>query len=371
MTKPIRHPESNPLNSALNQLNEQAIMLEQRTSSGYKHYKGISNSLRVLAQQQHNNRFIWLNLPEGIDSLLMERMLWFRYQVALYYDDILEEFHILPFTLSSDKEDNLDYYNRYNWITPTPFNGKSLDQKNSKRNRKNNYLEKITKKVVHDIPFVGNFEEAMEMAKESAVIINDYSSSTAQYATPMAILQQSFVEAQTESLKLTRRSLLNSTPMKWVRFKTEADAENFNDIQDAYNNQILESDKQFVGFSADLDFQESGSTNPADVTSFWAAYEALDNLRLKTLGISSDGAVQKRAQMLQSELALDNISSQHPLLDSWMQRIQACAIINAIWDLGITCELNIGGMEGSGEQENSDNDGIDMGDNPGGENETN
>ena len=207
--------------------------------------------------------------------------------------------------------------------------------------------------------------------REGAVIINDYTSSTAQFAMPQAIQQQSFVEAQAEILKLTRRSMLNSVAMKWIRFKTEADAENFNEIQDAYNLQITESDKQFVGFNADLDFQESGNTNPADVTSFWAAYEALDNVRLKTLGISSDGQVQKRAQMLQSELALDNISSQHPLLDAWMQRIQACAIINAVWNLGITCELNMGDDQEQQSSEDNDKDGQAMGDNPGGSDETN
>lgn len=371
MSKPVkRFPDSNPVNVALNQLNMQQLQLQERTSKGLKHYNQIAAALRTLSQQQHNNRFIWLNLPEGLDSQLIERMLWFRYQLAFFYDDTLKEFHILPFTLSSENEDSLDFYNRYNYITPIPFNGKSLSK--GDKVPKNVYLSKISKKVIKSVPFVESKEEAIDLIKNGAVIINDYTASTAQFALPMAVQQQSFIEAQAEILKLTRRALLNSVSMKWVRFNNEADAESFNEIQDAYNLQITESDKQFVGFNANMDFQESGNTNPADVTSFWAAYEALDNLRLKTLGISNDGQVQKRAQMLQSELALDNISSQHPLLDAWMQRIQACAIINAVWNLGITCELQLGDGQGQQGSEDSDRDGQPMGDNPeGGSDETN
>ncbi len=364
MSKKYKYNPSAPANvldAALVQLNHQHDnLLTKLESKGLKQYNNIASDLRVLAQQQHNNRFVWLNLPEGIDSNLLERMLYFRYQLMFYYDEVLNEFHILPFTLKSKNDDQIDFYGRYNYVQPVSFNGKST----SGKGERNRYLANVTKTVIHDIPFVENKEEAIKLAKEGAVLIFDYTSQVAQYAIPKAVTQQSFVEAETEILKFTRRSLLNSIAMKWVRFQSEADAENFNELQDAYNMQITKTDRQFVGFNANMEFQESGNTNPSDTTAFWAAFEALDNLRLKTLGISSDGSVQKKAQMLQAEMALDGISTQHPLLDAWAQRLKACAIINAVWGLGITCELNIGGDQTNTEQSDNDKDDQTMGDNP-------
>lgn len=354
---------ANVLDAALVQMNFQHDTLKERTKTkrALRQYNVIANSIRVTAQQQHNNRFIWANLPKGLDGQLIERMLWFRYQLMFYYDDVLKEFHILPFSLYSKDEDQIDFYGRYNYVTPVSFNGKSLQ---AGEKGKHQYLGNVRRKVVHDIPFVNSYEEAIECAKQSAVLLFDYTSQVAQFAVPAAVLQQSFVEAETEILKMTRRALLNSIAMKWVRFKSEADADNFNELQDAYNLMLLETDKQFVGFSSELEIQESGNQNPSDITSFWAAYEALDNLRLKTLGISSDGSVQKKAQMLQAEMALDGLSTQYPLLDAWFQRIRACAIINSIWNLGITCELNMGDSEQQDQTNEQDGEDNEMGDNP-------
>ena len=89
----------------------------------------IRRNLRIMDEQEAVNRFKWYNLPDGIDGQLLERILYYRGQAILFYDDTLEKFFFLPYALSG----TIDPYGRFLQVKALPFlGGTTTDDKNGK-----------------------------------------------------------------------------------------------------------------------------------------------------------------------------------------------------------------------------------------------
>ena len=81
-------------------------------------FKGeIKKNLRVLDEQNAIHRYVWYDLPPGLDGELIERMLYLRGQLAFFYLEPLNRFYCLPYALAGD----IDVYGRYLKITPLIF----------------------------------------------------------------------------------------------------------------------------------------------------------------------------------------------------------------------------------------------------------
>ena len=79
----------------------------------------IKKQLRILDEQNAVNRFTWYNLPSGLNSRLMERILYYRGQGMFF--KLQDKFYFLPYALDG----SIDVYGRFTDVTPLPFNGKS------------------------------------------------------------------------------------------------------------------------------------------------------------------------------------------------------------------------------------------------------
>ena len=87
--------------------------------------QGIKHVLRIQDEQDAITRYKWYNLPSGITSELLERILYYRGQGMFFYMDADEKFYFLPYTLAG----SIDVYGRFTEVTPLPFNGPTKDDK--------------------------------------------------------------------------------------------------------------------------------------------------------------------------------------------------------------------------------------------------
>ena len=85
----------------------------------------IKRVLRIIDEQDAVERFHWVNLPDGIDGELIERVLYYRGQGAFFFMETDGKFYFLPYALDG----SIDVYGRYTGITPLPFNGSASDEK--------------------------------------------------------------------------------------------------------------------------------------------------------------------------------------------------------------------------------------------------
>ena len=64
--------------------------------SGSKLKEGIKRALRILDEQDAINRGKWYNIPCDLTSQDLERLLYYKGQLCLFYSKDLEQFFILP-----------------------------------------------------------------------------------------------------------------------------------------------------------------------------------------------------------------------------------------------------------------------------------
>ena len=86
--------------------------------------QSIRKQLRVLDEQNAVNCFKWMNLPTGLSSQELERLLYYRGQLAFFYLKELNQFFILPYALDG----TIDAYGRFNTIHPVPIASGSQDK---------------------------------------------------------------------------------------------------------------------------------------------------------------------------------------------------------------------------------------------------
>ena len=83
---------------------------------------------RIIDEQDAVNRGKWYNLPNGITSQELERLLYYKGQLAFFYFEELDSFYFMPYALDG----TIDFYGRYNIIHPVPMtSGKEEKEKAS------------------------------------------------------------------------------------------------------------------------------------------------------------------------------------------------------------------------------------------------
>lgn len=326
----------------------------------------IKQSLRVRGQSQFYTRFIWKGLPEGVDSQQIERMLYYRGLLGMFYDEEYG-FLILPVIQQSNASTNaINFMGRWKYAKPVPFNGSGEDKKKTDNNKTESLvLASITpKKVLWSVPFIEaetdeKFEEdAKELMKNSCVLLYDYTPQINEIPTSRQTLEDPFYEGETEIIKMIRTASLNSTGIQWVRVSNEAEAQVMKDQFKIYDEMILNG-MRYLCISSTTEIQEGATVSTAQMQEFWASWQSLENLRMSCIGLSNDGVQQKTQYQNIQEQSLDNIGNNPVLLDGWLQRVKFCTIANALWGLSLGVEVagmdTTGASNGQEETESADN----------------
>lgn len=317
----------------------------------------VKKQLRILDEQNAINRYVWRNLPQGLNSQLMERVLYYKGQGAFFYMEALDKFFFLPYTLSAIEGTGLDCYGRFTGITPLPFNGST-----SADGKPKPWIQGLQFKPEYDI--VMPEELTLEQFTNSCVLISDYSNQYSQTNIARQIIQDPVLDVMSDIIPFMRTALLNSTGIDAMRVQSEDEQSNVEAASRALDQAAL-TGKKWIPVVGSVDFQTLTSAATGKTEEFMLALQSLDNYRLSLYGLKNGGLFQKKSHMLESEQDMNAGNVGLIMQDGLTLRKQACDIINSIWGLGVYVEVAepVIGIDRnmSGEiQDDSDNEEAEM-----------
>ena len=318
--------------------------------------ENVKKALRLIDEQDAVNRYTWYNLPCNITSQELERMLYYKGQLAFFYMEDLDEFYFMPYALDG----TIDFYGRFNTIHPVPMT--SGEEKAGKAQAE--LLSQIKLKCIYGIKLPEDLK-AEDLTK-SAVLLHDYSKQLSQTIIPRQIINDGIIDIEAECIPFMRTALIEETGVMGVRVQ---DADQAAAVQDGANslvNAAMNGD-MYVPIVGQMEFQELTNGGTGKAEDYMLAMQSLDNFRLSLYGIDNGGLFEKKAHELQSEADINGGPVGLVLQDGLSIRQNFCNIVNSIWGLGIWCEPaeNVTGADLNGDglmydrNENNENGGID------------
>ena len=297
--------------------------------------EGMKALFRIIDEQDAVTRYQWWNLPCDITSQELERMIYYKGQLAFFYFEPLDQFFFMPYTLTSESGvgTGIDFYGRYRMIHPVPFvNGTAAETK-SQYKAQTELLSGIKLKVHYDIPL-----EPVD-PYHSAVLVHDYTKQLSQNVISRQVLNDPLLDVMADTIPLMRTALFNSSGVLAMRVNSQDEQSNVMAANQAIDTAVLNG-QRYIPVLGNIDFQELAGGETAKAEEFLMALQSLDNLRLSTLGLDSGGLFQKKAHMLESENSMNAGHARSALDDGLMIRQHMCDVANAIWGLGMSCEIS-------------------------------
>lgn len=297
---------------------------------GYK--EGIRKQLRVLDEQDAVNRYVWYNLPMDLQSQEVERMLYYRGQLAFFYFKEKEEFYFMPYALDG----GIDFYGRFNSIHPVPMAEGVTDEEKKALAMQRNLLSMKKLKCVYDIH---SDELKEEDLYDSCVLLRDYTNQLSQTVIPRQQLNDPLLGIMANCIPYMNTALKNSTGVQGIRTNNQDEQSNVNAANETIDKAALNG-RKYVGITGSLDFQDLAGGQVAKAEEFMMAMQSLDNFRLSTYGLDNGGLYSKKAYVNQdTQSAMTGGLASAPLQDGLTIRQHFCDIVNSIWGLGIWCEI--------------------------------
>lgn len=303
----------------------------------------IMKLLRIMDEQDAVNRYVWHNLPCNISSQELERMIYYKGQLAFFYMEPLDEFFFMPYALDG----GLDFYGRFKTIHPVPFSNGSSDTEKKEIERQRNYLSTLKLDVVYDVP-----DELMPYNNviKSCVLLHDYSKQLSQTVIPSQTLMDPLLDIMSDCIPFMHTTLMNSTGTMGMRVNGEDEQANVWAANDSIKAAALTGNK-YVPIVGRVDFQDLTSGQVAQAEEFIMAMQSLDNFRKQLRGIPNGGLYQKKAHMLESEQQMNGSPAESPLEDGLHIRQRFCDIANSIFGTVMSCDIaeSISGVDMNGD----------------------
>lgn len=295
----------------------------------------IRKQLRIIDEQDAVNRFTWYNLPEGLNSRLLERVLYYRGQGMFF--KMNDKFYFLPYALDG----GIDLYGRFEEVTPLPFNG-------STSNKEEPIIKGLTYSPVYDVVLPEDFIDAegkpdtiklMEKLDKSCVLLKDYTEQISQTNIPRQQLQDPLLDIMSECIPFMRTNLINSTGVQGLKVGDASEYSNVLAANKIIDKAALEGNR-YVPITATMDLQDLSGSQVGRSEEYMLAMQSLDNYRLSLYGLENGGLFQKKSHILQAEQELNMGNIGLVMRDCLQNRQEFCDIVNSIWGLGIWCEAS-------------------------------
>lgn len=289
--------------------------------------------LRIIDEQDAVNRGRWFNLPDGISSQELERMLYYRGNLCFFYYKELGKFYFMPYALDG----TIDFYKRYNTIHPIPFSYGEEDKKGKTYKSQLNVLSNLKLKCIYDV-ITDEDEITEELLTKSCVLLTDYSKQWSETIIPRQQIQEPILKVMSEIIPFMRTGLIKRTGVEAIRVQ---DADQKDEVEDA--NKSIEisakTGRPFMPVVGAVEMQELGTTAGNNTAQeYMLALQSLDNFRLSAYGIENGGLFEKKAHELEKEQAINNTPVGLVMQDAVSIRQRFCNIVNSIWGLGIWYE---------------------------------
>ena len=293
----------------------------------------IKKQLRILDEQDAVNRFTWYNLPSGLNSRLMERILYYKGQGMFF--KLQDKFYFLPYALDG----TIDVYGRFTEVTPLPFNGTSK----AKDGKELPWITGLKRKCLYEVEIPDDYisedgevlvDKILETQDTSCVLIKEYTEQTSQTNISRQILQDPILDVMADMFPFMRTALLNSTGIQGMRVTSQEEYTNVEAASRAVNRAALEG-KKYIPVVGNVDFQDLTGGATLKSEEFLLAMQSLDNYRLSLYGLDNGGLFQKKSHMLEAEQSMNSGNTGLVFRDSLQCRQDACTIINSVWGLNM------------------------------------
>lgn len=288
--------------------------------------KQIRMAIRVLDEQNAINRYVWYNLPSGIDGQLLERILYYKGQGAFFYIESLEKFFFLPYALNG----TIDVYGRFKAITPLPFNGSATTEDSP-------ISKNITRFPVYKI-IEDTDDYDFDFFMDGCVLLSDYSKQISQTIIPRKDLNEPILDMMSEAFPFARTSLLANCGVKGMRVNDEDQQAQVKEASRALVRAGLNGDP-WIPIVAPTEMQDLTNGSALKSQEYLQYMQALDNFRLSLYGLKNGGIFEKDSAYVNT-ITAGNIQNNVGLVyqDGLTIRQKFCDIVNSIWGLGIWCE---------------------------------
>ena len=299
-------------------------------------------ALRIKDEQNAVMRYSWYNLPDGLNGELVERMLYYRGQLAFAYVKDLQRFLLLPYTLCGGKDNAsaLDAYARYSSVKLVAFSGtdqvKAKEEENAKRKSLTTILSALTFNVRYEVQ-EGQIEERDIF--ESAVLLKDYTSQLSETNIPRREIQDPILDLEAACFAYANTAMINSTGVEGMRVNGEDEESNVWQMNRSIEKAALNGEKA-VPVTGAIEWQELTGGKVATSDQFMVMAQAIDNERLSLYGLENGGLYQKKTYVNDSQTQMNSGSPSDVYHNGLMIRQNFCDIVNSIWGLGIACEAS-------------------------------
>lgn len=285
--------------------------------------------LRIIDEQDAINSIRIRNLPNGLSSELVERILYYRGQGMFFYIKTDDRFYFLPYALNG----TIDVYGRYVRVTPLPYGGGTASLEEKKKQQP--WIEGLTRKVAYDLHLDSLTLDDLD---DTCVLLHDYSPQMAQTIIPRQQLNDPLLDVMADMIPFMRTALLNGTGIEAMRVASEDEESNVAAASQTVNHAALAGEK-FIAVVGKIDFQTLTAGPVSKAEEYMMAMQSLDNYRLSTHGISNGGLFQKKAHMLQDEQNMNVGRANSVIQDRLNNRQRFCDLVNSIWGLGLYPEI--------------------------------
>lgn len=243
----------------------------------------IKREIRKNDEQIFVNRYTWYNLPMNLTGAELERMLYYKGQLAFFYLKDLDEFYFMPYALDG----TIDFYGRYNTIHPVPMTS-GTDDKAGKAQAE--YLSNIKLNCVYGIKLPEELKE--EDLTNSAVLLHDYTKQLSQTIIPTQQINDPIIDLEAECMPFLRTALLMGSGIKGVRV---ADADQADSVREGSRSMVDAAThaEPYVPITGAIEFQELTNGTVAKSQEFLMAMQSMDNFRLGLHGIQNGGLFEK------------------------------------------------------------------------------
>lgn len=294
--------------------------------------ENIKKSLRILDEQNAINRYDWYNLPDGINGQMLERMLYYKGQIAFF--KLGKHYFILPYALQGKNDTGLDCYGRMTSIKPVVL-GSEVDPNSGKKLM---YFagDKVWIPVYTLEEYINREEESNVNEENACVLIKDYTEQLSQTILPRSTIQEPILSYMSEIFPLARTAMIANSGIQGMRVQDEGQASNVKLASQSMLRAGL-TGSPYIPIVGNLDFQQLTNGNVMKSEEYLVLLQAVDNYRLSLYGLKNGGLFQKKAHMLEDEQEARNGVGLLAYADGLSIRQRACDIINYIWGLGVAC----------------------------------
>lgn len=282
--------------------------------------------LRVLDEQTAVRRYKWTNLPKGLNSTLIERILYYRGQGIFFKIAELDRYMFLPYSPVG----GIDVYGRAKGCTPLPFGGTSSTT--GQDGIQKPWIQGFQLKPIYQNQDLDDIKP-----QDACVIIRDYTQQRPQIIIPRQQLNDPLLDVMSDCVPFMRTALINSTGIKGLRINDQSEYTAVLAANDSIQKAALNG-QWAVPIIGHVDFQELTSGSSGRVQDFLLAQQGLQNYRLSTYGIPNSGVFEKKEHKLESEQEQNSSNESYAWNDSKQNRLASIQIINQVFGLNIGLE---------------------------------